>query len=235
MKERPILMSGAMVRATLHDVYPKTQTRRVVKPQPWETAISAHYRPSCPSGSGGAHPASVIFSERETLEPPWAAPAPVVCPFGESGDRLWVRESLAATRDAHGYIVDWHYAADGARVPRMPGLNPDFNDAMAFAHLARKAVPSIHMPRWASRITLEVTGVRVERLHDISGPDCIAEGIERYTGPLRWVRYLDAVTGEPSHNSAREAYFALWEHLNGAGSVEANPWVWVIEFKRVTP
>ncbi len=93
--------------------------------------------------------------------------------------------------------------------------------------------PSIHMPRAASRITLEIVSVRVERLQDVSESDAMAEGIQRYSGPLRWVRYLDVVTGEAMHNSARDAYAALWEAINGPGSWDANPWVWCISFKRI--
>jgi hypothetical protein len=148
------------------------------------------------------------------------------CPHGQPGDRLWVRESLAATRDAHGYIVDWHYAANGAKVPRMPGLSPDFNDAMAFAHLARKAVPSIHMPRWASRISLEITGVRVERLLAISEADAEAEGVD----------FLRHVPDADETLDARGLFRCLWDGLNesrGCGWI-TNPWVWVVEFRTIS-
>lgn len=93
--------------------------------------------------------------------------------------------------------------------------------------------PAIFMPSAASRITLEITGLRVERLKEITEADAIAEGIKRYTGPLRWVRYLDAITGEPVHNTARDAFFALWVAINGQESLDANPWVWVIKFRRL--
>jgi hypothetical protein len=144
-----------------------------------------------------------------------------------------MRKSIAPTRDECLIVVDWRYAADGAKVPGAPHLRPEFSDAMAFAHLARMSVPLIHISRWASHTTLDVTDARVERLRDISEADALADGIQPYRGPLRWVRYLDAVTGEASHNTAREAYFALWEHLNGRGSVDANPWVWVVGFRQL--
>lgn len=83
--------------------------------------------------------------------------------------------------------------------------------------------PSIHMPRWASRITLEVTGVRVERLQDISEADAIAEGAP-------W-----AACGAPQEGSHKAGFAQLWESINGSNSWSTNPWVWVIEFKRVTP
>ena len=90
--------------------------------------------------------------------------------------------------------------------------------------------PSIHMPRWASRITLEVTGVRVERLQDISEADAIAEGV---TGVSSGGVTLFTTTGVNCFQAAKDAYAALWELINGPGSWDANPWVWVVEFKRI--
>lgn len=215
MKERPILFSGPMVRAILDGR--KAQTRRVVNPEP---SAGVRVSPFCASGLEDGH-------GRELRSP-----------YGKPGDHLWVRESLAATRDAAGIIFDWHYAADGAKVPRMPGLRPEFNDAMAFAHLVRKAVPSIHMPRWASRITLEVTGVRVERLQSISEADAAAEGVEslRNEGEY-WKDYLrsTAQCDELVCLNARDSFWTLWDSLNAARGFgwDASPWVWVVEFKRI--
>jgi hypothetical protein len=204
-----------MVRAIIDGS--KTQTRRVVNPEP---SAGVRVSPFCASGLEDGH-------GRELRSP-----------YGKPGDRLWVRESLAATRDAAGIIFDWHYAADGAKVPRMPGLRREFNDAMAFAHLVRKAVPSIHMPRWASRITLEVTGVRVERLHDITEADAAAEGVEslRNEGEY-WKDYLrsTAQCDELVCLNARDSFWTLWDSLNAARGFgwDASPWVWVVEFKRI--
>lgn len=152
-----------------------------------------------------------------------------VCPYGKVGDQLWVRETfgmkvrtvVGTPHESLCYRADKDneicaYSASGNEIPV-------------------KWKPSIHMPRWASRINLEITDIRVERLNDISEQDAIAEGIQKYKGPLRWVRYLDAVTGEANFNCARDAFVSLWESINGAGSWSANPWVWVIEFKRVAP
>ena len=111
-------------------------------------------------------------------------------PYGRTGDRLWVRETWGHNPEGPGYV----YRSDG-----------DFD--MKF-HGDRWR-PSIHMPRWASRITLEVTGVRVERLQDINEEDALAEGVEH-------------------------AFRSLWESINGPGSWDANPWVWVVEFRRVS-
>ena len=137
------------------------------------------------------------------------------CPYWRApGDRLWVRETWAAPHNCDhlkpreiddGWRI--HYAATEER----GGL------------LWR---PSIHMPRWASRITLEVTGVRVERLQDISEADCQAEGIESYA-----LNGAESVTG--GLNLPAGYYRYLWESINGPGSWDANPLVWVVEFRRL--
>ena len=144
----------------------------------------------------------------------------VACPYGVPGDQLWVRETWAhhvqaqsAERDEDGPFV---YAADGPQALQ--------------ARLASKWTPGIHMFRWASRITLEITAVRVERLQDISEADAQAEGIE-YSE-----RFGGYCIGEAQHfnsHDPRESYWSLWEAINGPGSVEANPWAWCISFKRV--
>lgn len=124
----------------------------------------------------------------------------LACPYGVKGDRLWVRESCwidGATNHVHYCATD---------IPNAP-----------------KKTPSIFMPRCASRITLEVVGVRVERLQDISAMDCISEGIER--------NYVE----DPHANAYqdRQNYKKLWESINGPGSWDVNPWIWVIEFKKI--
>ncbi len=179
MKERPILFSAPMVRAILDGS--KTQTRRVVKLQ---TPKAASISDFCVDG---------IRVGR--------------CPYGQPGDRLWVREAWADCDKLVRY-----YATDDV-------------------HPLRKKRPSIHMPRWASRITLEVTGVRVERLQDISFSDARAEGI---------VVQPDGGWGlaDSTHyhfTDPRVSYWSLWEAINGPGSVDANPWVWVVEYKGNPP
>ena len=137
------------------------------------------------------------------------------CPYGQPGDLLWVRETWS-THACFDHLPpnkcppSIHYWADG-KVQTGKGR------------------PSIHMPRWASRITLEVTGARVERLQAISDADAMAEGI---------VQLSDGGFGLPDgshyhHTDPRQSYFSLWEAINGPGSVEADPWLWVIEFKKV--
>ena len=130
-----------------------------------------------------------------------------------------MRESLRFVRVGENYHEHAVYAADGVRVPRCPDLLPQFCDGLAFG-LAR-SVPSIHMPRWASRITLEITGVRVERLQDIRETDAQAEGAE----PL-------LVPPDGGSTVYTEGYRHLWEQINGPGSWDANPFVWVVEFRR---
>ena len=181
-----------MVRALLAGT--KTQTRRVVKPQP------THFNP--------------VGVPRRVI--PTGGPSDVIrCPYGQPGDRLWVRETwaygihaLAAKRDENGPFV---YAADGTTQGR----------------LCDRWRPSIHMPRWASRITLEVTSVRVERLQDIDLADALAEGISD-TGAL----ILDSAGNEQGGPIAE--YAVLWEQINGSGSWAANTWVWAIEFNQTT-
>jgi hypothetical protein len=142
---------------------------------------------------------------------------PVVpCPYGQPGDRLWVREAwdfIPEGDPGTPSCAGIRYWADAGYELRTPPSN--YNPMLYGKERVR---PSIHMPRWASRITLEVTGVRVERLQDISEADARAEGISRADCP-DWHATTD--------------YRALWESIHGPGSWAANPWVWVVEFKRV--
>lgn len=190
MKERPIIFSGPMVRALLAGT--KTQTRRVVKPVP-STLVDGFYlpfkdEPNNWHGFGG----DLIY---------WYGS----CPYGQPGDRLWVREAWMDLRGVDGAIANCMFRATFGNAPD-----------------GGKWRPSIHMPRWASRITLEVTGVRVERLQDISTSDAEAEG---WPGP-------DA---ENSISSTYPIawYSKLWEEINGPGSWTANPWVWCVAFRRL--
>lgn len=185
MKERPILFSAPMVRAILAGC--KSQTRRIVKPQPF-----AHERPVIEDGE-------VLVGDGKT----WRLP------YGKPGDRLWVRETFCAK--SFFTPTEYRYRADGVE-PFVMG--PPVGDIpMAWK-------PSIFMPRAASRITLEVTGVRVERVNDISEADAVAEGIPAFpTSPSK---------------IPRMHYATLWNSINGAGSWDLNPWVWRIEFKRLT-
>jgi len=231
MRERPILFSAPMIRAILDGR--KTVTRRIVKPQP-PTVEAVHAR----SGSGY----SWITPDRERIHhhrpagPVWAVrelmgcEPQLLCPYGQPGDRLWVKERWRpSVAHSHGAgecdcgDVNVEYRADGeVRFFRDDSIPFEWTMPKA---AARGDVTPLFMPRWASRITLEVTGVRVERLQDISEDQAKAEGVEPINEPneLRWPHYAP-------HGVA---FAALWEQINGAGSWDANPWVWAVEFKRI--
>lgn len=194
MKERPILFSGAMVRALLDGS--KTQTRRVCKPAQ-AASLSCVIGIQDPRDFGQRPlevPGSGWFGDED-------GEVQFACPYGRPGDRLWVRETWAEHPDFPG-CRRAIYRAD-------PECEYD----------TERWRPSIHMPRWACRILLEIVSLRVERLQAINDQDAMAEGV-------------DASLYGKSH---RYGYSRLWEEINGAGSWSANPWVWVVEFKRGLP
>lgn len=198
MRERPILMSAPMVRAILAGT--KTQTRRVVKPQP-EAEHGGE-----PYWFVGGYRAWIYRRTTDLLRKGGNV---LPCPYGQPGDRLWVREAWAKWgRDDQ--------CGEGPSITHEPIYRAD-NWPWDERDQWR---PSIHMPRWASRITLEIISVRVERLQVISVGDAIAEGIPR-GGPEN-----------PDGIEIRE-YRQLWERINGHGSWEANPFVWVVTFRRI--
>jgi hypothetical protein len=229
MKERPILFSGPMVRAILEGR--KTVTRRVVKPQPPTPEDVLKISGSGYSWAQGHWmlPPSTRFWP---CGPVWAVrdlggPDSLVCPYGAPGDRLWVRETFQPIwasdkpgdwETGEGYAVK--YMATDARVEYLDDNLDRVTDA---------AKPSIHMPRWASRITLEVTGVRVERLQEISEEQAKAEGCAD-------TRACVAPGIERPFLSARNGFSVVWEEINAARGFgwDANPFVWVVEFKRLS-
>ena len=211
MKERPILFSGPMVRAILDGR--KTMTRRVLKRQPHEGVDAVEWQDhiivgmNVPDQSGFAMMRGGVI-ESEAIR----------CPYGAPGDRLWVREAHWHREVFHADCLnDYEYCATCER----PDGSLDPNDYHNMNGYWRKC-PSIHMPRWASRINLEITGVRVERLQDITDADALAEG---------------ACHPDPRAKDGcyRSAFEGLWESINGAASWDANPFVWVVEFRRVDP
>lgn len=223
MKERPILFSAPMVRALLDGS--KTQTRRIVK----KVGLAA---PAPQSVIGGAAT--------------YAGGMVAHCPYGHPGDRIWVRERFRLTDtfdldspsrvgercvDA-GYKTPWtpiQYEADGWRRDWHHVGTPPHDGTVPKPGKTRV---SLHMPRWASRILLEIVSVRVERLNDCSEADALAEGVKAQ--PCDHVRLSCNEIG-CCGPAARGMYAALWDQINGAGAWAANPWVWVIEFKRVMP
>ncbi|WP_057426270.1 hypothetical protein [Pseudomonas syringae] len=203
IKERPILFSAPMVRAIQEGR--KTVTRREVKVQP---------RSSADIGSFGRGQPFIRHPDVTKANPE--------CPYGRPGDRLWVREAWQADAQvnevaprelSHGEPI--RYPADGAsRQTGCSMITPG------------KTRPSIHMPRWVSRLLLEITAVRVERLQDISKEQALAEGVMNCEQDI-----------DPDGNGYEplELFGGLWTMINGDGSWQSNPWVWVVEFKRVTP
>ncbi|UEC03927.1 ASCH domain-containing protein [Burkholderia vietnamiensis] len=228
MKERPILFSGPMVRAILEGR--KTQTRRVMKHQaPDDVApiTIARYPPTIVDRHGDQAPGPEIFGAFSD-DGEWGCKSP----FGEPGDRLWVREAFmpapfeAAPERPHATRWNIAYAAGGQlEVTAPPGYNPTLYNY-------ERWTPSIHMPRWASRITLEITAVRAERLQDISEQDARAEGIDK-TAAGFWSTY--GQSNVDGTYSPRLSFQFLWDSINAVGGHgwEANPWVWVVEFRRI--
>jgi hypothetical protein len=153
------------------------------------------------------------------------------CPYGVEGDRLWVRETMRSTNDGDDYA--WHYAADGEPLDFSYETEAGYDLAEAMRPIKKPCVVSIHMPRAASRLLLEITAVRVERVQAISIADAKAEGIEiDHSGD--WGNgYKDYLCkdGSVSFGSAVASYESLWASINGPASWAANPWVWVVEFK----
>ena len=204
VKERPILFSGPMVRAILEGR--KTQTRRVIKPKHEFFVDDGH------DGINRVYYPCYVTGEPEPQE--------ILCPYGSVGERLWVRETWAVVPKVSDDGPKHKAKGDGTGATWRADWN---GNPSGFPWK-----PSIHMPRWASRITLEVTGVRVERLNDISEADAYSEGV---TIPSH---YKFASNGRPNdRNEARVTFETLWESINGPESWPLNPWVWVVEFKRI--
>jgi len=194
IRERPILFNGAMVRAILEGR--KTVTRRAVKGM------------------------ALDWLAEDMFTAEYVAEHSGLCPFGEPGDRLWVRETFAALSAGEYEPVKPRYGY-GQEI-RFAATDPLSGCDVGVRGYAWR--PSIHMPRWASRILLEITTVRVERLQDITKDQAEAEGVRACEHDL-----------DPDGNgySATELFSILWSSLYGIDSYNANPWVWVVEFKRV--
>lgn len=222
VRERPILFSGPMVNSILAGR--KTQTRRIVK-------FGKNKPNFCASWVG--------WTDHYEYGPGWYAQdvdqpygelaemldeIKLTGPFGEVGSHLYVKEtwrtSAVSDDTKPSLLFDgadriW-YEADGYR-----------------DHLAGKVRQSIFMPRWASRLTLEITDIRVERIQDISHEDALAEGCTGYN----WVASSPYISGPHTDDGELpvEEYERLWESLHGSGSWAKNEWVWVISFKRIDP
>ncbi|UVL07341.1 hypothetical protein LOY39_16680 [Pseudomonas rhodesiae] len=230
IKERPILFSAPMVRAILEGR--KTVTRRGLPGYQIPTldtdgqwlSVAQRHRQWGFAVSGETE--QLCGKELETSG---------CCPYGKPGDRLWVRETWYCN---HSEVQKGPYLQpadmqdldqareDGDLVFAADGLNPYEQDQPTWR-------PSIHMPRWASRILLEITDVRVERLQDITEEQAKAEGVRLYTdhaelGDWWHVEGIETYSADP-----RKSFELLWSSVGG--DWQSNPWVWVVEFKRVTP
>jgi hypothetical protein len=213
MKERPILFFAPMVRALLAGT--KTQTRRAVRKQFAPDAVVAEVGATTPEGWQVSGHSGLWWDDAGAC-----LDDAVRCPYGIPGDLLWVREAWKAhttfdhlpPRDIPQSHV-WYLADDGYKADSR------------YRH-------GMFMPRWASRILLEVTAVRVERLQDISEADARAEGVA-YDPGEGGTFHVPGIAGCAS-DSAADAFRKLRQQINGPDSWAANPWVWVVEFKRVT-
>lgn len=220
MREKPILFSGPMVRAILDGR--KTQTRRIVK----NVTLPYHNGFIMESTDKKRKRNDAMFSDNENAV--IASEYQYARPLCEVGDRLWVRETfrcvgtykmnstltadveyISNKKEETVWIDEQSFYKEDARLDKYPDGNIPWH-------------PSIHMPRWASRITLDVTGVRVERLQDITVEDIIAEGLSTT------LREHDACI------HLKEQWIYLWDSINADRAPwESNPWVWVIEFKTI--
>ena len=202
MKEHPILFSTDMVKAILEGR--KTMTRRVIKPQPTDAGLE--FATAC-EGEFSAWQDDGLNLDEHSED---GGPCQRICPYGQVGDRLWVRETFVLTN----YQTPV-YRAD------FKDVNGYYWSSIASDPKGVKWTPSIHMPRWASRINLEITEIRVERVQEISEEGAKAEGIE-------------ALKPSMCCYTNRYCFEVLWESINAKRgySWEANPWVWCISFKR---
>ena len=235
MKEIPILFKTEMVKAILDAG--KTQTRRIAKQ--FNDDITGLV---CEDGGGNWIGWSGYLDHRELpdfTKREYQNGEGYPCPYGKAGDRLWVKETFQFVTDPFSITENVMYKADGEIKPLPEGTFKDGQQVYNWESKAMKWRPSLFMPRYASRITLEIVSVRCERLNEISEADVIAEGVKKY-------KYIpDAGMVENTYEnyskfpdcrfckSAVDSYRTLWESINGVGSWDLNPFVWVIEFKKI--
>lgn len=215
VKERPIIFNAEMVRAVL--VGRKAQTRRIINWRGLDEGLNVQF-----SGlRASEEPNGWVIESNSRTSSEWRC-QPTPCPFGAVGDRLWVRETFRVHSRATDVATLIYKASEQQswtqqthRVPIEKCNKPAVVDTWT---------PSIHMPRWASRITLEITCVRVERLNSMTEKDALAEGC---------LGGHDSIPGYQYSATPHEHFHHVWQSIYGADSWQANPWVWVIEFKRV--
>jgi hypothetical protein len=245
MTERPIPFSPEMVRAILDGR--KRQTRRVMKVQPYPDSIVTveHFHQTVIDRHGDMQPGPEVFGAH------WNdGECGLRCPYGAPSDTLWVREAWRAWSQ----YDDW----PPSRIP--PGMDVQYIEDASAPWASRYRSPRF-MPRWASRITLRITDVRVKRLQDISEDDARAEGCQArpFPGPW-WQGYRDLGDGQIFHQqavgetapdwmiepkrmpptpwldrSAIDDFRSIWMGLHAPGAWDDNPWVWALSFERVKP
>ncbi len=238
MKETPILFSDAMVRAILEGR--KTQTRRIVKPQPIPSECPLRFpKPGkfyvLPDPLPTSNERKMVIAYCESPGTTrYMGQREFVADFSKYkvGDRLWVREGVIQIghertgRNGQYLWPKWdNHEAGKTWLDSCCHYTTDITDQAEWDRITAEPCGRLNkmfMPRWASRITLEITGVKVERLNAISAADAEAEGVEWNRSPLR-----------VGHTNPVSAFKSLWESINGKGSWAANPWVWAISFTRV--
>lgn len=233
MKERPILFSAPMVRAILGGR--KTQTRRAVKPQPASNGMGDR---------GVEHIGGEWF---RIWSDPLGQSTDIHCKLGQAGSRLRVKEAawMWCEKRPNGTTKTgrpkWHYVplqsapviyvADHPKKPETDIVSPVTKNTWGWRFKVGR-----FLPKWASRITLEITGVRVERLNDISEEDAMVEGLSTdILDPYPRGNFIAAGNFIKNYGLHKDAYRDLWESINGPGLWAANPWVWVITFRRIRP
>jgi hypothetical protein len=224
VKEKPILFMASMVNAILQGK--KTQTRRPVNFKKLVKGVNVRrgrlfYSTAFNSWAiEGSEDADLVL---------------VKCPYGEVGGKLWVRETwgVGTRPDPNaGWVEGIEYRADEEYLETDSQILPlrvidvmDLPEGVELdSYSSGKWRPSIFMPRWASRLTLEVLDVSIQRLQDISEEDAIAEGFEQYENDI---------PGGMEFFTATTAFEQAWKSKYGAESWEANPWVWVVKFKKL--
>ncbi|AHF77948.1 Phage protein [Sodalis praecaptivus] len=232
MKERPIIFRADEVRAILDGR--KTQTRRVMKPQPSDDFcpdIAQGDEPTAIDNNGEMYPGKPIFGVPDKYEDQGYK-----SPYGQPGERLWVRETWQAIHDS---TDEWGHVEERTYAPSIPKEKDTYWHTVYQEYFGDENRedrgfpwrPAIHMPREASRITLEITGVRVERLRDISEEDARSEGI--IDGGCINCGNPEPCSCDTPNPDARDSFVYLWQSIYGEESWQTNPFVWVIEFKRV--